>query len=131
MFWNRKYEMLTEPIETIKSLKEENLKLKEELKLSKESIIFLSNSLNNQQKKEKDENDNASIVIDFKTMKAFSIERLFDLNTNEWDTVIGFWKEGEKDSTGEWHLHITLEKHEELCKEFKAYLKLKSIQKEG
>lgn len=70
---------------------------------------------------------NATVVIDWKTMGAFSIERMS--KNDDIYTTIGYYlntiDDGGKKKTviKEWYLYCSEEQHEKLCKEFQAYIK--------
>lgn len=65
---------------------------------------------------------NDSVSIDWKSMEAFSIERLM-LDGGRPTTVIGWFKPDS--SVGEWKLYCSKEQHERLTQEFNDYVKTK------
>jgi hypothetical protein len=69
----------------------------------------------------------STVAIDWKTMNAFSIERIY--RNNEVSTVIGYllnndYEDDKKQSlVKEWTLYCSEAQHEKLCKEFQSYVK--------
>lgn len=63
---------------------------------------------------------NSTFVIDWKTMNAFSLERMGWLRQAY--TVIGYLQNGE---TREWKFYCSQEQHESLAKEFKKWISQK------
>ena len=72
--------------------------------------------------KESEPVSNCSVVCDFKSMKAFSIERITSRESGP-RTIIGYVKP--ENTLGEWFLECNEEQHEKLIKEFLVYLKTK------
>jgi hypothetical protein len=65
------------------------------------------------------------VCVDFNKMNAVSIERMYDPETYEISTVIGYMKPNGE--IGEWFLNITDEQHEDLTYQFEEIIKLRDI----
>lgn len=70
----------------------------------------------------------SSFSFDWKTGKAFSVERIHDWHDDGQyyvpTTVIGYIKqEGDKEVIGEWKFYCSQEEHERLVADFEAYRK--------
>lgn len=102
----------------IKDLKEENDQLTAELESLKKVLAGINNDITS-----------ATAIIDFDSMRVFSIERLVDKNRPT--TVIGYWMaepcicEGEvvgsKDVLQQWYLFCNNDRHEDIVKQFKEW----------
>jgi hypothetical protein len=84
----------------------------ERVKAERDSLRSL---INGERAKVRDE----ECVFDFDTMKAFSVERLFDSDGPK--TVIGYIRPSNQE-IGEWSLYCSDIQHERLVAEFKAKL---------
>ena len=100
----------------IAKLEKEILDLERNLETRRAEIYDLRSLLKGEQAKVRDE----ECVFDFKSMKAFSIERVF--NGNGPVTIIGYVKPGTQE-IGEWRLNCNSLQHERLVAEFKKSLK--------
>lgn len=105
----------------------------EDLKKENEKLKFANDAY---QKRLVGEMANASYAINWDTMNAFSVERMWDNGLPK--TIIGYMlsepivtTEGDdqrvttKDVIREWTLYCSAEKHEELIKEFKEWMSKK------
>lgn len=108
-----------ETLDKIDELTRENANLKNQVKSLKQIIDDINSAVTA-----------CKPVIDFNTMRIFSIER--NVNNNRPCTIIGFWEEepvlssdGEmivkKDVHKEWYLYCNNERHAELIEEFKDW----------
>lgn len=62
-------------------------------------------------------------VVNFASMKAFSIERIWDNKTRSYKTVIGYFlTTNNTKEVREWYLFCDLETHNRLADEFKQYM---------
>lgn len=100
----------------IAKLEDEILDLKRDLETRKAEIWDLRSLLKGEQAKVRDE----ECVFDFKSMKAFSVEREF--NGKGPVTIIGYVKPGTQE-IGEWRLNCNSLQHERLVAEFKKAMK--------
>lgn len=99
----------------------------EDLKKENEKLKFANEEY---QKRLFGEMSTASFAINWDTMNAFSVERMWENGLHK--TVIGYMVEepvtvveGEvttKDVVREWTLYCSAEKHEELVKEFREWI---------
>ena len=115
MFWNKKVDNDSRSLNEIKT---ENEKLNRE-------ISSLTDELDELMMSKRNANLNATSIIDFDRMCAFSIERAFDEDERSWCTIIGYWKNEPDNNVGEWKLWITPEHHEKLCQEFSEYISMR------
>ena len=67
-----------------------------------------------------DKNRSADMSFDFKLMRAFSVERIYD--HNHWKTIVGYLRPG-TDEVGEWSFHCSIERHNEIAAAFAEYIK--------
>lgn len=108
-----------------KKLIEEPPKCAECEKLSAE-IEQLTTELNEIKARDTAEKESVfdDVVVDFKQMDAFSIERETDSITGAPHTVIGYLiKNGDNSvSVEQWYLTISNKKHKELVEQFKNYI---------
>lgn len=75
-------------------------------------------------KQQRIDNENAEFVFDFKTMNAFSVERLYDANNNTWKTIVGYVMMG-VEGVKEWVYYCSLERHKEIAAAFNKHLESK------
>ena len=115
----------------VNRLEVSNLKVQlEDLKKENEKLRYANNAY---QKRLEGEMANASYAIDWDAMKVFSIERMWENGLPK--TVLGYILEEpivttegdtqrvtQKDVVREWTLYCSAEKHEDLVKEFRAWL---------
>ena len=96
-------------------LKSEIKDLERELQYKKEEVIRLRQIIDNQKK----EVCNEPVSFDFKAVKVFSVERMW--NDCGAYTLIGYVL---NDETQEWNLYCSSEQHERLVKEFQESRKV-------
>lgn len=103
----------------IKRLQEEIKSLKAKEQLDKEEQARIE-----QRKIIEQENRNVKFFIDWSKMDVFSIERQYNYKGNGPTTIIGQWLDvnGLKTSK-EWLLLCSIERHNELVKEYQEYKK--------
>ena len=109
--------------------------LKVEVQDLKKEIAQLNDSIRIYQARLVNEYSKASYSLDWKTMNAFSIERMWENGTHK--TVVGYLMQEPvtvtednvttKDVIREWTLYCSHEEHERLVQEFNEYKKAKYI----
>lgn len=128
MFWNRCKS--DTPITDAISKKYDAIKENEELKAENVKLKSRVEGLENMLEEINSEITAAKPILDFDTMRIFSIER--HVNNNKPCTIIGFWvkepvlsSDGEmiveKDAHKEWYLYCNTERHTELVNDFVAW----------
>ena len=96
---------------------------RDDLRKENEKLVYANDAY---KKRLDSEMKNASVAIDWDAMKVFSVERMWENGIPK--TILGYMlsepvviTEGEvttKDVVREWTLYCSVEKHEELVKEF-------------
>lgn len=122
--WKRK--PIADQLENIEQIKA----LRSQVALLQSQIQSMQTDLQSKTEALKILNDtarNATVVIDWKAMGAFSIERMS--KDDDIYTTIGYYlntiDDGRNKKTviKEWYLYCSEEQHEKLCKEFQAHVK--------
>ena len=101
---------------------------KEDYKQLSEDLARQVEDLKNKLDAAHKETRNAEFAFDFSAVKVFSVERNWSGQTDTPVTIIGYMlnepgDSAEKEIVREWYLYCSNERHAELVKEFKEYMK--------
>ena len=101
----------------VKALEKENADLKSQIEIYRASLKTWEDRYDDNRLKARQ----ALPSIDFKSLKAFSIERMIDQNGSP-HTLIGYYKNDDK--LGEWYIYCDDAGHASLVKQFNESLGL-------
>ena len=107
-------------INTKENLRNELAKANLNINVLKDKISELENNLDDYKKGIETQVEEFPVAVNFKKINAFSIERLFNITTKQFTTIIGCYVNNE---LKEWFLHCNDNMHEILVNEFNKYKK--------
>ena len=96
----------------IRDLESELSQLRLQYAELKDQHVKLADAVNNQMR-------DSDVGFDFKTTKAFSVERL--AHNNQPCTIIGYFAPDDQTEPREWYLYCSQKVHDQLVSDFKEY----------